>query len=660
MQPKSPASYRFYRRPFVILAIGLSIGVVLGFEFREWTDLALLLSLITVAVTIVLYLIHRLKGSVLFICMILATILTGVHLIQSRDGAWDQHKFSQNYQRGDPLIIELKEVGTGGGAWKKMTGNVKGLVKSDGILAVHEPMVLFLKTENFGGDPGDFIVVYSEPQEIKNAGNPGEFDAEFYWNRKGFRHMMFVGENQFKVLEHVGQSWLRRTLDALNAYLGKSLEDNLSGKELAIAKALILGDKSLLDTEVKNSFTNTGAMHVLAVSGLHVGIIMQILMVFFGFFTKWINRKTAILIVVGIMWIYAVLTGLSPSVLRAVFMFSVLVLAQVSGKQHDSVNSLFFTAFIIFLFDPYTLFDIGFQLSFLAMLGIFLFYGQIDELIYIENKWIRKIWQGTAIGFAAQLMTTPLSLYYFHQFPNYFVLTNIGLMASSGLILGLGIFIFSVAWLKPLAKFSGLILGLIIYISLLFIEWVESLPGAVAYGFEVSLLVVMLMGFLALILFTVRGNRKIRIASYTLSGILLISVIYGRYLNLDKDELCIFNHRKLVVTVKKDSQILCFYRGGEEDLEKIRFICEGYQKLHPGELRYISLENNNYTAQVGRQKLKIKKMGYDYEVRIGEQVLKIAYSEGVPLSDGNTVIGMPWVSAEMDHNLASGAFTVPL
>ena len=125
-------------------------------------------------------------------------------------------------------------------------------------------------------------------------------------------------------------------------YLSESLSENLKGKELAIAQALILGDKSLLDQEVKNSFTNTGAMHVLAVSGLHIGIIMQILMVVLGYFPKIISRKKALTLVLIVMWIYAFITGMSPSVVRAVFMFSVLVIVQLAGRQYSTMNALFF------------------------------------------------------------------------------------------------------------------------------------------------------------------------------------------------------------------------------------------------------------------------------------------------------------------------------
>ena len=652
----SSANYRFYRQPLVLLTLGLSCGILLGFEFREWTDLMLLVSAFFIILSLVLYLFGKLTGFPLLTAIFLAMTLTGVHLIQSHDGIWEPSRFSEVYQRGDPMIIELKEVGKSDRSWKKMTGTITGLVKKDGITKLHEPIVLFVKIENFGCDPGDVISVYSEPQLIRNAGNPGEFDAEFYWNRKGFRNMVFVGDQQFKVIKHVPKSIIRRYLDGLSNYLGASLEENLSGRELAIAKALILGDKSLLDTEIKNSFTNTGAMHVLAVSGLHVGIIMQILMAFFGFFSKWISRRTSILIVVAIMWIYAVITGLSPSVLRAVFMFSVLVLAQIGGKQHNSINSLFFTAFVIFLFDPFTLFDIGFQLSFLAMLGIFLFYRPIDELIYFRSGFIRKIWQGTAIGFAAQLMTTPLSLFYFHQFPNYFILTNIGLMASSGLILGLGIFIFSVKWLKPLAKIAGWVLGVIIFLSLIFIEWVESLPGAVAYGFEISLIVVIIMGIIALVLFTVKDNGLIKYTAIAIAALLLNVLIYQRYLNLDCDELCVFNHKKLIVTVKKDGQILCFYDGGGEGLEKVKFIVEGYKKLHPGEIRYISLSKMDYNAMIDDQVLSIDHKGSDFEVHLGKKKFIIAYADQDNSVPDVKLIGMPWIESKMDHNLHNGAY----
>jgi competence protein ComEC len=356
------------------------------------------------------------------------------------------------------------------------------------------------------------------------------------------------------------------------------------------------------------------------------------------------------------MWIYALLTGLSPSVLRAVFMFTVLVLAQLSGKNHNSINALFFTAFTLFLFDPYTLFDIGFQLSFLAMLGIFLFYRPIEQLIFIENKLLRKVWQGTAIGFAAQLMTTPLSLYYFHQFPNYFVLTNIGLMASSGLILGFGIFIFSVSWLKPVAKIAGLFLGYIIFISLWFIEWVEGLPGAVAYGFELSIMVVLLMGVLALYMFLDKSESNYYRYSYVFASVLLGAVIWKRYDNLSEDQLCVFNSKQLLITVKKGDRIFCFYNADQEDFAKVKFNVESYRKLFPGNVLYLPVADKNYSIQSKGCKVQVVKEDGGYSLMVNSRKFFVSFYNTREINSSELSIGMPWIESGVDHPLFKGAF----
>ncbi len=132
-----------------------------------------------------------------------------------------------------------------------------------------------------------------------------------------------------------------------------------------------------MDQEIRTSFGATGAMHVLAVSGLHIGIIAQVLLFLFQFFSKLISRRNAVIFIVILLWIYALLTGFSPSVVRAVFMFSVLILAQEAGGNYSPINTLFFTAFILLLINPLVIYDIGFQLSYLAMLGIFSLYQSI-------------------------------------------------------------------------------------------------------------------------------------------------------------------------------------------------------------------------------------------------------------------------------------------
>jgi competence protein ComEC len=650
-------SFQFFKQPFVLLTICLCTGILLGFELVEWSYYFLIGTLISLFTAFFCSWLKWLNNKLVLTLTCVGFVLIGALLIQSRSGNWDKNQIETFYQKNDLLLVKLHDVGKSDKEWKKMTGDIEMIYGKNTKLEVKVPVVLFVKSGNYGCETGDVILVSSELNKIKNSGNPGEFDAENYWSKKGFNHMIFVGDDEYKIIQHEEIPWYSQQTNRLRNYLKTSLEENLKGKELAIALALILGDKSLLDSEITTSFTNTGAMHVLAVSGLHIGIIMQILMVVFSQFSKILSRRKAVVIVVAIMWIYAIVTGLSPSVLRAVFMFSVLALSQLTGKHHNSINSLFFTAFVLMLFDPYTLYDIGFQLSFLAMLGIFLLYKPIEQLLFVKNKWLMKVWQGTAIGFAAQLMTTPLSLYYFHQFPNYFVLTNIGLMASSGLILGLGIVLFTISWWASIARFTGLILTFIIFVSLAFIEWVEVLPGAVAYGFEVSIGVVFILGILILFLFLWVKKRSHLIIAFAGGLILLITIVAKRYDNMSINEICVFNAKQVIITIRKDNQLFCFYKAKTKDVEKVKFTVQGYLKLHPSQIHYYSLNKKNWEITSSKTSISVRKEKGSVEMKVNGKKYSVLLSDYSELLNPNSIkIGMPWMEADVDHSLKNGAF----
>jgi len=591
----------------------------------------------------------------------LGFITIGALLMQYRSGCFKPFSISEIYQKGDVISVQLKDVGNSKREWKKMTGEIKAVHRNGTHFQIEEPIVLFVKAGSFGCESGDEILVASELIPIKNSGNPGEFDAKGYWSKKGFSFMMFVSEDQYQVVRNVEPNWIMKQLLSLREYLSDALKNNLKGNELSIAQALILGDKSLLDSETTNSFSNTGAMHVLAVSGLHIGIIMQILLVILSKFSAFISKNYAVFIVVIIAWIYAAITGLSPSVLRAVIMFSFLFVAQTRGKQYDSINTLFFTAFILLLIDPFTLFDIGFQLSFLAMVGIFLFYRPIEKLVFIENKLLRKVWQGTAIGFAAQLMTTPLSLYYFHQFPNYFILTNIGLMASSGLILGLGLFLFSISWWKMFSALVGAALSLVIFVSFYFIQWVENLPGGLAQGFEVPILLVLAMTILIVLLFQIFKKWKYKFLALCVGMTMIFYIVYIRFENMTTNEICVFNARQVIVTVKKNDQLFCFYQAKEDDFDKVKFAVDGYRKIHPGKVSFYPLSKSNWNIESNQTRISTERINGNYRISVNGRKYAILLNNYVEFDILNSfVIGMPWVQRKADHLLNNGAFVTPI
>src|SRR5690554_5649590 len=244
------------------------------------------------------------------------------------------------------------------------------------------------------------------------------------------------------------------------------------------------------------------------------------------------------------LWCFAFLTGMSASVVRAVMMFSIMGFGQLMGKKFFGLHAIFASALLLLIFNPLVLFDIGFQLSYLAVLGISLFYQPIVKLFTSSHKIINWFWQGTVIGIAAQIGTVPISLIYFNQFPNYFLLTNIGLLVLA-FIAFIGVLVLFISHLIPmLVDALSYLVNLIFDILTYFITWINSLPGEVSTGFTPHILQVALL-YIA-ILFSLyqwqKGNFKKFIFTVLFLFVLSVSLIYNRENNKFKKELIVLNH----------------------------------------------------------------------------------------------------------------------
>lgn len=552
--------------------------------------------------------------------------------------------FDQKYRIGDSYIVDVNSIDNQHKEWNKVIATVYSLKKNDRIIPCDEDVVFFVQKGEAKINVGDRLALNSALEPIKNKGNPGEFDAEFFWRSKKIDKIGFVSDQAFlKRGNSISflEEWSLKSRD----YLNKILEKHLDGQELALAQALILGERSLLDQETINAFGNSGAMHVLAVSGLHIGIILQIILFLLQGFSKVLTRKKALVIALLLLWGYTVISGLSASVLRATFMFSVLAVAQLYGKNYNPVNGLFFTGFVLLLINPFFIYDIGFQLSFLAMIGIFWFYKPIVKWWFIDNKWLRKVWEGTAVGLAAQILTVPLTLYYFHQFPNYFILTNIGLMLSTGIILGLGMFVFAFSWLKFLGKFSVYLLMLSLYFSLLFVYWIDQLPGSVALGFQLHGWIILVAYILIIAIYLFKNSvKKIQIGLVISSFILILVVVIQRFQAMNYNEICFFNHSRLTFTVKNKNRLYCFYDGTKGDFEKVKRIVEAYRKIYPSEIRYFSMYEKDLIFQNKELKIKTKNYRKGVRVQFNNEVyfVKKNINAQIPAYT-NTVINMPWL-----------------
>ncbi len=328
--------------------------------------------------------------------------------------------------------------------------------------------------------PGDKIVFTPDFSEIKNKGNPEEFDLKKYLTYNLILSTDFLSSDEWQKIDSdlpIGTK--QKFLRFRDRLIGILKETGLNDDELAVASALTLGYKDKINESLKRSYSSSGAMHILAVSGLHVGIIYGIIVFLLSLFRLNNLKIVKFIIVVSSVWFYALLAGGSPSITRAALMISVFSLGESISKHSNSINSLLLAAFIILIIKPYTLFDLGFQFSFVAVLGILLFYPRIYELFSIKNKILDKIWSLTVVSIAAQLATFPLVLYYFNQFSNYFLITNYCLipLATIAIWLTLAVFVFSVFGFGTIT--IGKILGFIVKSMNNAVVGIESLPFSV-------------------------------------------------------------------------------------------------------------------------------------------------------------------------------------
>jgi len=374
---------------------------------------------------------------------------------------------------------------------------------------------------------GDILTLKGNIQEIPPTLNPHAFDYKGYLARKRIYHQVFVFENDWQKLGRhrtlltVAASWRKYFLSILRQHLP-------AASEFSVGAALSLGYKSEITDEVRDAYANTGAMHVLAVSGLHVGIVQMIVTWLLGLLTiRWQGwRFVRTLLIITTIWGFALLAGGAPSVLRAATMFSFLAAGLALHRSTNIYNTLAASAFVLLCINPSLLYEVGFQLSYLAVLGIVYFQPRIYRLWYVENKIGDYLWQLAAVSLAAQIATLPISLYYFHQLPVYFILSGLVVVPAAVLILSLSLLLFSLHWVPVLSICLGKVLYGLIAATNSAIFFIHQLPAGLLEGIWLSLGTVVLMYLF--ITFIAVGIHTRRYAWVQCSFVLLV-VIAGWY-----------------------------------------------------------------------------------------------------------------------------------
>ncbi len=415
-------------------------------------------------------------------------------------------------------------------------------------------------------DYGDEVLVAGRFHEVPVPNNPFEFDYKKYLSRKNIYSHAFVRREAIQVVSKRSPNLILQFANNISKEASYITDKHIpSSRENGIAKALLLGIKDHLDNDVKKAYSAAGAMHVLAVSGLHVGIVYLLLKSLLGGLKTFrAGRFLFACISITAIWFYAAVTGLSPSVLRAATMFSLVALGEVNRTKGNIYNSLGVAAFILLVYDPYLIFSVGFQLSFSAVFGIVYLQPKIYRLIVCPSWILDKAWAITCVSIAAQLATFPLTAYYFHQFPTYFLVSNLIVIPAATVILITGLIMLlidpvfeSAAILlgKCLSYFIGLVNGGIMWVERLpfsLIEWIylDQFALVLSYAITIALiwglhkksfktLIVSFFLFLILILNDFQANygqsQKHQLVFYEIKGTTAIDYIKGHEATLFVD-----------------------------------------------------------------------------------------------------------------------------
>ncbi|MGZ2371968.1 ComEC/Rec2 family competence protein [Ancylomarina sp. YFZ004] len=474
-------------------------------------------------------------------------------------------------------------------------------------------------------EAGDEILVSSKLERVKNNGNPNEFDYAKYLQHRYILYSTYVRGSSWKLIEknksfsfkHIAVAWRQRLL---NIYKKAGLKN----EAYEILAALTLGAREEVSEDVKSVWSAAGATHVLAVSGLHVGIIFGVMQFLLSFLAgSMLGRFIRGVILLACLWSYALLTGLSPSVMRAASMFSILAIALMINRKGTIYNSLSISALLLLLIDPFVLFNVGFQFSYLAVVSIVFFQPKFENMIKVNSFVLRWSWRLFTVSLAAQIGTFPLAIYYFHQFPAYFFLSNFVIIPVAGLLIYGSALLLIFSDIELLTKWFTYLLQHFVELIHGLIYQIQALPGALVERITfTSLQVVFLYCLIIGLAFSVFGKSKKALFA---SVIFLIAFQLIHISDLDRSqssELLVFNvHKQSLICIRDGQNILVLSDTILTEKQKNRLLYPyamakgvkhySYELLKENELRVL---NDKTIAIVGNSALKenVKDLKVDY------------------------------------------------
>ena len=474
-------------------------------------------------------------------------LLFGYQLTIYKTGKYDDTHFSKYTKIKTQVEARIVQAPVEKERSFKMVVEVFRVKQGESWTGTSGKAMLYLKKDpaSYALRYGDGLLIDAAFTDIPPAQNPGQFDYRrflafhtiFQQASAGTGSWIATGKNSGNPLLAVSIRLRDRLLDVLK-------EQKIVDEEFAVGAALLLGYADKLDADIISAYSGTGALHVLSVSGLHVAIVYMVFnwLLFFLDKIKYGSILKAVILIL-LLWFYSALSGLSPSVLRAATMFSFIIIAKTFNRHTNIYNTLAASAFLLLIINPYLIMEAGFQLSYIAVIGIVYIQPKIYALFEF-NSWLPdQAWTLTAVSIAAQIATFPLGLYYFHQFPNYFLISNFVVIPVSTVIMYAGIALFAFAKVPFLSGYLALCFNWSIWFLNASVKTIEKWPCALLDGISISgmeLLLIYTLIVLFFFYFSKKDARYLRYACCT-AILMLISQLYEQRQQFHQKKFIVYN-----------------------------------------------------------------------------------------------------------------------
>ncbi len=540
----------FHKAPFIRLIIPFIFGIIFQVYF-EFEILPINISII-ICISVVSFLNYypKIQSNYnlrwifgFFISIIF--ILFGISITQINTTKVNKRLVANKFDKD--FLVQILESPIEKEKSYKLTGEIISFKDSTTWHKINDKLLIYFDKDSLvkNIEIGDLLYINTFCKEINGGGNPNEFDYKQYLAYKHIHIQTYINNKSWHIIQKkYGSHFLRFLHTIRNRLLNTFREHNIDGQEFAVASALSVGYTDDIDDETKQIYSRTGAMHILSVSGLHVGAIFVLLNYLLQFLEKSKRKrhlKTVIILLV--LWFFALLSGFSASVLRAAFMLSFVLIAITFKKSSNIYNSLGVSALILLIYNPFYLFDLGFQLTYIAIFSLIFFYSEIYILIFVKNKYLDKIWQLIAVSISAQIATFGIGFFYFHQFPNLFILTNIVAVPLSTIILYFSSFLFVVSNIPIINFITGLLVKYLTWFLNYSLKIIDSIPYSHLNNIYISftqLIIIILLIIFIYIYFKTKLVKFLFLIIICINAFIL-SGLYHKITVVDKTKLVIYN-----------------------------------------------------------------------------------------------------------------------